>query len=75
MMGTTGIHAGGEWDFWRAARGPEKECRLRRLLRFTALVNRLCRKKGAFAAFRISAAWRRVKARQPDKSRCLWLGA
>lgn len=74
-MNATSIHAGGAADFRRAVREREARWILRRHVRFAALVKRLCKRRGLFAAFRISAAWRRVKFRQKGGLQCLWLGA
>ena len=75
MMIATSIHAGGAADFRRAVREREARWIMRRHVRFAALVKCLCKERGVLAFLRISAAWRRVRSRRPDKSRCLWLGA
>lgn len=75
MMIAMGLHAGGAGDFHRAVLERKARWIMRRHVRFAALVKCLCKRRGLFAAFRISAAWRRVRSRRPDKSRCLWLGA
>lgn len=75
MTMATGIHAGGAGDFRRAMLERKERWVSRRQVRFASLVERLCKKRGVLAFLRISAAWRRVRTRRPDKSRCLWLGA